>query len=441
MFREDPIRKGSKIIGYKKKVFELNPRGGPIQFSFKTRNGKTLVLYLKTVSEVIPGKNGISSIKDSNHLVYECLDKDGAVEFTYMAPTKNPFRYYGNRDLDEQTLTFKNYGYTYTIFCNNDFEDVGVHIYKNGKKIQTMVAERDSLIGGNLGLVSEGFVNVKDQDAVFLDTTHNRVIQYAGTLGWMYDEQASEPTKLYLTAYCPGDTVWAAMDKVVMREDPNIRAKIITTLPFGGEVTVLERSAGDLVNVSGRIDHWYKVQQKSGKVGYVFGGGLTSVMVPVSSPNNEMSVTLSWRNNFDLCVRVFHAGKVSADTLRLDGKLNGGAARAFLIENTSQVPLLVVEAECASTHTRHYYSYKFVNGEAVILLDTYARNSESAAYGYLLFEPDGRHICSGFASYKKLVSCRNVADGKRADLPKDTSGWRKIPAKRPKGMLVEEENQ
>lgn len=66
-------------------------------------------------------------------------------------------------------------------------------------------------------------------------------------------------------------------------------------------------------------------------------------------------------------------------------------------------------------------------------------NSESAAYGYLLFEPDGRRICSGFASYKKLVSCRNVADGKRA-LPKDTSGWRKVPAKRPKGLLVEEEN-
>lgn len=310
-----------------------------------------------------------------------------------------------------------------------------------------MVAERDSVCCGNLGNVSEGFINVKDQDAVYLDTTHNRVIQYAGTLGWIYDEQASEPTKLYLTAYCPGDTVWAATDKVCLREKPNIRAKIITTLPFGGEVTVLERSAGDPVNVSGRIDHWYKVQQESGIVGYVFGGGLTSVMVPVSSPNNEMLITLSWTSNFELYLRVFHAGKVSADTLCLNDKLNGGAARAFLIENSSQIPLLVVEAECASTHkesTRHYYAYKFVNGEAVKLVETLARNYErkhmSVPYGCLSFEPDGRRICKSFNRCNEMNLCVNVADGKRTDLPEDISKWRKVPAKRPIGLLVEEEN-
>lgn len=169
VFREDPIRSGSKIIGYKKKVIELNERS--MEFAFTLPNGKTIVLYGVSSGTKIFDFYGQTSTKQLYSLVYECLDKNGAVEFTFTGTPKNPFWYNFIEDENKQTLTFKNHEYTYVIFCINDFEDVGIHIYRNGTKMQTLiVADKgecmfggDCVYGGNLGNVSEGYMNVANR--------------------------------------------------------------------------------------------------------------------------------------------------------------------------------------------------------------------------------------------------------------------------------------
>ncbi|MDP6907861.1 MAG: SH3 domain-containing protein [Flavobacteriales bacterium] len=71
-----------------------------------------------------------------------------------------------------------------------------------------------------------------------------------------------------------------------MRSKPETNARIITKVPFGKRVEVMEKTKAAL-QLGWIKDHWYRVQFR-GREGYIFGGYLSELPAPKTVDNTTM---------------------------------------------------------------------------------------------------------------------------------------------------------
>lgn len=97
--------------------------------------------------------------------------------------------------------------------------------------------------------------------------------------GYISEEETYGYRNLSLSIFSPindSNKYHIRANSLRVREYPNVRAKILTNLKEGEEVTILEK--GSLhESFDDQVDSWVKIQTKDGLIGFSFGGYLVSL--------------------------------------------------------------------------------------------------------------------------------------------------------------------
>ncbi len=268
------------------------------------------------------------------------------------------------------------------------------------------------------------------------------MVFYVGPPSWgegAYTGGPVDPAIVHLSTWAAGEKVYAATDGAKLRDAPRTDGRVVHTAGFGTAFTILRRATPTPVDVSARVDHWYEARHESGAVGFVFGGVVTPVLLRLPG---ERLATVAWRWDFEVCLRTFAGGRETSHCQSMGGNLKGGAARAWVapapVTNPDR-PLIVLEVELGMPEpetTRWYYVYRLDDGQPSEVIANYAHTYDSGVYGYLLISPDHEALCSGFINPTKLDICRRTADGKEIELQRDLAQWTRVPAQKPRGLLV-----
>ncbi len=195
----------------------------------------------------------------------------------------------------------------------------------------------------------------------------------AGGLTYASPPRGAQPTleQHKLTTFEADTRVFVASHDVNLRSAAGPEARVIAKLPFGAEVTVLERGAR--ASVGSRVDHWYRVSVQLAKrgaplQGHLFGSTLTPFLVRAGLDDDDgleaVSASWSWRHAVSL--RLFDDG---AEAVRAEWR-PGASWRGGRIEklvahaaSATGVPLLELEVligdpdDRERTWWRVFYAY------------------------------------------------------------------------------------
>ena len=115
------------------------------------------------------------------------------------------------------------------------------------------------------------------------------------------------------------DMLYTWVDKLNLRENPDLNAKVITTVDSDEAVEVIgdksnKRSTYVLRGVA-YVDHWYKVKTKAGDEGWIFGGAVKRKNEKKgNAPITEMKFDFPYFGSFDLSEWKNKGTKVDPET-------------------------------------------------------------------------------------------------------------------------------
>ncbi len=75
-----------------------------------------------------------------------------------------------------------------------------------------------------------------------------------------------------------------AVNGLNMREEPNSSSRVLTKVPYGKRVEILEKTKVEM-QLGWITDHWYRVQFR-GREGFIFGGNLNNLESPMPATSD-----------------------------------------------------------------------------------------------------------------------------------------------------------
>jgi hypothetical protein len=154
--------------------------------------------------------------------------------------------------------TISNEGETYKFIFKTDGDYMDVFLDDNPVKICTLIGVDDYFVNGIVGIVKEEYVDL------------TRI-----TWPRRADGSMDYPPPVDMTNYT---ATHRTLDNLHLRDTANTSAKLVTTLPKGTEVQLIE--TGPATTIDGISAYWVKVISGNGYTGWCFSGYLEEIKKP-----------------------------------------------------------------------------------------------------------------------------------------------------------------